>query len=91
TMELPVSLIQNREIVLTGVFRYANTWPTARALVTSAAVDLDAMVTAHYGLDETAEALNSDRVPGMIKAIVHPQVSRCRTGARTEPTRKDRS
>lgn len=91
TMDLPVSLIQNREIVLTGVFRYANTWPTARALVTSAAVDLDAMVTAHYGLDEIAEALDSDRIPGMIKAVVHPQVSRYRTGTRPEPTRKDRS
>ena len=75
SMDLPVSLIQNREIVLTGVFRYANTWPIARALVTSKAVDLDAMVTAHYGLADAAAALESDRVPGMIKAIVHPQLS----------------
>ena len=27
SMELPTQLIQNRELVLTGVFRYANTWP----------------------------------------------------------------
>ncbi|NKX52367.1 zinc-binding dehydrogenase, partial [Arthrobacter deserti] len=26
---MPVSLIQNRELVITGVFRYANTWPIA--------------------------------------------------------------
>ena len=26
-MELPTQLIQNRELMLTGVFRYANTWP----------------------------------------------------------------
>ncbi|MGC5248609.1 NAD(P)-dependent alcohol dehydrogenase [Gordonia sp. DT219] len=87
TMDLPVSLIQNREIVLTGVFRYANTWPTARALVTSGAVDLDAMVTAHYGLDELAAAFDSDRIPGMIKAIVHPNLSH----AEVPPNRKAHS
>ena len=32
-MTLPTQLIQNRELVLTGVFRYADTWPTAIALV----------------------------------------------------------
>ena len=35
SMTLPTQLIQNRELVLTGVFRYANTWPTALALVES--------------------------------------------------------
>ena len=48
SMELPTQLIQNRELVLTGVFRYANTWPTAIALVESGRVDLDAMVTARF-------------------------------------------
>jgi L-iditol 2-dehydrogenase len=70
TMELPVHLIQNRELMLTGVFRYANTWPTAIELVRSRRVDLDAMVTARYPLDKTVEALDSDRVPGSIKSIV---------------------
>ena len=46
SMELPTQLIQNRELILTGVFRYANTWPEAIALVESGRVDLDAMVTA---------------------------------------------
>jgi L-iditol 2-dehydrogenase len=70
TMELPVQLIQNRELTLTGVFRYASTWPTAIALIRSGLVELDAMVTARYPLEETAEALESDRVPGNIKSIV---------------------
>jgi L-iditol 2-dehydrogenase len=70
TMELPVQLIQNRELILTGVFRYANTWPTAIELVRSGRVDLDTMVTARYPLEKTAEALESDRVPGNIKSIV---------------------
>ena len=46
SMELPTQLIQNRELTLTGVFRYANTWPEAIALVESGRVDLDSMVTA---------------------------------------------
>jgi L-iditol 2-dehydrogenase len=70
TMELPTQVIQNRELMLTGVFRYANTWPTAIALVESGRVDLDAMVTAHFPLDKVAEALDSDRTPGSVKSVV---------------------
>jgi L-iditol 2-dehydrogenase len=70
TMELPVQLIQNRELTLTGVFRYASTWPTAIALIGSGLVESDAMVTARYPLEETAEALESDRMPGNLKSIV---------------------
>ncbi len=70
TMELPTQLIQNRELVLTGVFRYANTWPTAIALVESGRVDLDAMVTARFPLEKAAEALDSDRTPGSVKSVV---------------------
>jgi L-iditol 2-dehydrogenase len=70
SMELPTQLIQNRELVLTGVFRYANTWPTAIALVESGRVDLDAMVTAHFPLEKAADALDSDRTPGSVKSVV---------------------
>jgi L-iditol 2-dehydrogenase len=70
SMTLPTQLIQNRELVLTGVFRYANTWPTALALVESGRVDLDSMVTTRFPLEEVAEALDSDRVPGTVKTVV---------------------
>ncbi|HKP41419.1 NAD(P)-dependent alcohol dehydrogenase [Mycobacterium sp.] len=70
TMELPTQVIQNRELTLTGVFRYANTWPTAIELVESGRVDLDAMVTAHFSLEQAAEALDSDRTPGSVKSVV---------------------
>ena len=70
SMELPTQQIQNRELVLTGVFRYANTWPTAIALVESGRVDLDAMVTARFPLEKVAEALDSDRTPGSVKSVV---------------------
>ena len=52
---LPLSLIQTREIWVTGTFRYANTYPTAIALAASGRVDLKAIITGHYGLDD-AEA-----------------------------------
>jgi L-iditol 2-dehydrogenase len=70
SMELPTQVIQNRELVLTGVFRYADTWPTAIALVESGRVDLDAMVTARFPLEKAAEALDSDRTPGSVKSVV---------------------
>ncbi|MGU3294139.1 NAD(P)-dependent alcohol dehydrogenase [Williamsia sp. M5A3_1d] len=72
-LTIPVSIVQNRELVLTGVFRYANTWPTATALVTAGRVDLDAMVTGRFALDEVADALEADRLAGSIKAVVFPQ------------------
>jgi L-iditol 2-dehydrogenase len=70
SMDLPTQLIQNRELMLTGVFRYANTWPEAIALVESRRVDLDSMVTGRFPLERTAEALDSDRTPGSVKTVV---------------------
>ncbi|MEU4016983.1 NAD(P)-dependent alcohol dehydrogenase [Microbacterium sp. NPDC028030] len=69
---LPVSTIQNRELVVTGIFRYANTWPTAIQLVASGAVDLDALVTGSFGIREVREALDSASHPSTLKSIVRP-------------------
>lgn len=69
-LSMPVSLLQTRELVLTGVFRYANTWPTARELVEAGSVDLDSMVTHRFTLDQVADALAADRIEGSIKAVV---------------------
>ena len=70
---LPLSLLQERELTLTGVFRYADTWPTAIALVASGRVELDRLVTGRYDLDQVAEALTAARTdPGTIKPVVRP-------------------
>ena len=69
---LPVSVIQNRELVITGVFRYANTWPTAIELVRTGRVDLDRLVTGRYGLDQVEEALNASTLSSSLKTIVAP-------------------
>jgi 2-desacetyl-2-hydroxyethyl bacteriochlorophyllide A dehydrogenase len=69
---LPVSTIQDREINLTGIFRYTDTWPLAAHLVASGQVQMDSLVTGHFDLDHVAEALESDRNPDSLKSIVHP-------------------
>lgn len=72
TMALPVEHIQNLEVIVTGIFRYTNTWPIAIHLVASGQVDLDALVTGEFDLDHLRQALESDRDPASLKSIVHP-------------------
>ena len=73
TAEIPVSLIQNRELWLTGTFRYANTYPTALELAASGRVDVAALITGHYDLDDTETALLAGRHDAAsIKVMVHP-------------------
>lgn len=71
-MTLPVSLIQNRELVVTGTFRYANTWPEAISLAASGAVDLDRLVTGHVDLDHAEDALAPDPADRHVKVVVRP-------------------
>lgn len=71
---LPLSVVQERELELTGTFRYANTWPTAIALVTAGRVDLDRLVTGTFRLDQVADALTTGgRDASAVKAVVRPQ------------------
>ncbi len=70
---LPLSVVQERELELTGTFRYANTWPTAIGLVASGRVDLDRLVTGIYRLDEAEQALTAGRRDDRaVKAVVRP-------------------
>jgi L-iditol 2-dehydrogenase len=70
---LPLSVVQENELELTGTFRYANTWPTAIALVASGRVDLDRLVTGVYRLDEAEQALTAGRRDERsVKVVVHP-------------------
>jgi L-iditol 2-dehydrogenase len=72
---LPLSVVQERELELTGTFRYANTWSTAIALVASGRIDLDRLVTGTYRLDQAEDALTAGhRDPQSVKVVVHPQL-----------------
>ena len=80
-VSLPVSHIQNNEIWVSGIFRYTNTWPLAIELVASGKVNLDALVTHTFSLDEAESALNAGKQAGSMKAVVHPN--------RLQPRRQD--
>ena len=71
---LPLSVVQERELEITGTFRYANTWPTAIALVASGRVDVERLVTGTYPLDQAEQALTANRRDQQsVKVVVHPQ------------------
>lgn len=70
---LPVSRIQEYELTVTGTFRYAHTWPAAISLASTGRVQLDRLVTGHYGLDQVREALTANRNDAKaVKPIVRP-------------------
>jgi L-iditol 2-dehydrogenase len=70
---IPLALLQNREITLTGTFRYANTYPTAIELVASGRVDVEAIVTGHFPLEQAEQALRASRQDARsVKAVVVP-------------------
>lgn len=71
-MTLPIEHIQNLEIVVTGIFRYTDTWPAAIHLVASGQVDLDSLVTGRFDFDHAVDALESDSDPDSLKSIVYP-------------------
>lgn len=75
-VRLPLSYVQDRELTITGAFRYANTWPAAIALAASGQIALDRLVTGHYGLADVESALTAARRdPTTVKPMVCPGTS----------------
>jgi len=73
TANVPLAYVQTQEIWLTGTFRYANTYPTAISLAATGRVNLDAIVTGHFGLEETDSALQASKNdPANVKPMVLP-------------------
>lgn len=69
-MPIPVQYIANKEITLTGIFRYVDTWPKAIARALQPEVDLDALVTGEFALEDAEAALTSDSDPQSMKSVV---------------------
>ena len=70
-VSINVPLVQGRELTITGTFRYANTYPLALDLIASGAVDVAPVITHHFDIDHTADAMTlASREPNSLKAIV---------------------
>lgn len=69
---VPMSMLQTREVTVTGTFRYANTWPAAIALAASGRVDLDGLVTGRFDLERVSDALEAGADASSIKPVVRP-------------------
>lgn len=69
--QVPLPDLQTREVTLTRTFLYANAYPVAIELAASGAIDLDALVTSHYGLKEAEASLRAPREePANVKPMV---------------------
>jgi len=71
---LPLHVLNWKELTISLVNRYQNTWPLAIALISSGRVDVSGMHTHSFDLAQTEDALTlSSRDPESVKAIVYPQ------------------
>lgn len=71
TVSIDVPLVQGREISIAGIFRYANTYPTALDLIATGAVDAPAIITHRFDINHTEDALTiGRRDPEALKAVV---------------------
>jgi L-iditol 2-dehydrogenase len=72
--QIPIYEMINREIDLRGLFRYANCYPPAISLVEAGRVDVKSLVTHHFDLEDTPEAMTfvHERRDGVIKAVIRP-------------------
>jgi L-iditol 2-dehydrogenase len=69
---LDVALVQGRELSVTGVFRYANTYPLALQLISSGAVNVTDVITHRFTLEDTERALTISQTDrSSLKAMVH--------------------
>jgi L-iditol 2-dehydrogenase len=73
TIELDMFLLQSRELIVEGLFRYTETWPVAVELVASGAVRLDDLVSGRGGLEDLADLIERNGDPDVMKLIVDPR------------------
>jgi L-iditol 2-dehydrogenase len=71
-VKVPLVHAAQREIDIRGVFRYANTYPMALAMVASGLANVKPLVSHRYKLEQCAEAFEAarDEKSGAIKVVI---------------------
>ncbi|MGC9318069.1 MAG: NAD(P)-dependent alcohol dehydrogenase [Armatimonadota bacterium] len=72
--QVPIYEVINRELDVRGTFRYAGCYPPSIALVDAGRIDVEALVTHHYDLEDVPDAMRfvHEHKDEVIKAVVHP-------------------
>lgn len=72
-VKIPLVLTMTKEIDIRGVFRYANDYPIALAMVASGKVDVKKLITHNYLLEDTLHAFETARTGAgnAIKVMIH--------------------
>jgi L-iditol 2-dehydrogenase len=68
---IPLAYLQQREITLTGTFRYARTYRDAITLVSSGRVEVQSLITNRFSLEHAEMALHATRRdPANLKSMI---------------------
>jgi L-iditol 2-dehydrogenase len=70
-LQVPISFIQQREISLTGIFRFAHTYEDAISMISSGRLEVKSLVTRRFSLNQVEKALQATKQdPNNLKSMV---------------------